>query len=309
LNKDQFTIEPVTDTAGLFDELRFFRFQMSKGRLGAAFLKAQHDIWDRVTRSHLSELYHRLVSPIRRLLRGRHLIIAPHGALHHLPFHALLGPDRYLIDDFTISYSPSASIFGLCAERPSSDSIESLVFGIPDSHTPEITNEVCEIAKIVPHSRLFLGPQATTKRLFEYGPKSRIIHLATHGLFRRDNPLFSAIQLGDSRVSLLDLYDFRMPADLITLSGCSTGMNEVVGGDELIGLVRGLLYAGARSLLVSLWEVHDESTACFMKGFYAALMAGANKAVSLRTAMLNTRESFPHPYHWAPFVLVGCNSN
>lgn len=306
VNRQQLQILPVAATSSVRDELRFFRFQMSKVRLGPAYLKANYEVWYRVTCSHLANLYQQLVSPIRHLLACTHLIVAPHGPLHHLPFHALLNGVRYLMDDFTLSYAPSASVFGLCSERPPSDSEESLVFGIPDEHTPEIVEEVTQIARILPQSRLFLGHDATVKTLAGHAPKSRIIHLATHGLFRSDNPLFSSIQLGDSRIGLLDLYDFHIPADLVTLSGCSTGMNEVVGGDELIGLVRGLLYAGARSLLVSLWEVHDKSTALFMKSFYASMVGGANKACALQTAMRVTRDAFPHPYHWAPFVMVGC---
>jgi CHAT domain-containing protein len=291
------------------ESLRLFRFQMSKVRLGPAYLESFSDLWYRVTRNHLQSLYNQLLLPIEHLLECRHLIIAPHGVLHHLPFHALLCGDRYLMDDYTISYAPSASIFGLCSDRKPSGTEESLVLGIPDSHTPEIADEVAGIAEILPKARLFIGEKATVNTLRTYAGKSRFIHLATHGLFRSDNPLFSSIQLGNSRVSLLDLYDFQIPADLVTLSGCSTGMNEVVCGDELIGLVRGLLYAGARSLLVSLWEVNDKSTAHFMKSFYANMVRGGDKASAMQVAMRETREKFPHPYHWAPFVMVGKYAN
>ncbi len=306
LNHRALEVIPVSSLPAIQRTLRLLRFQMSKVRLGAAYLKGYENTWYEVSRSHLRDLYDQLILPLRNRLTYRHLIIAPHGVLHHLPFHALIGADqRYLIDDFTISYAPSASIFSLCADRPASTSEESLVFGVPDLHTPEIQQEVCQIAQILPNSRLFVGSSATAQVLRDRAPRSRIIHLASHGLFRSDNPLFSSIQLGDSRLSLLDLYDFQIPADLVTLSGCSTGMNEIIGGDELVGLVRGLLYAGARSLLVSLWEVHDKSTSLFMKYFYKSLVTGADKATALRIAMQATREAFCHPYHWAPFVMVG----
>ena len=96
-----------------------------------------------------------------------------------------------------------------------------------------------------------------------------------------------------------------MPAELIALSGCATGLNSVAAGDELLGLVRGLLYAGAQSLLLTLWDVHDKTTAEFMKSFYGHLRECGNKAVALQKAMLRLRESQPHPYYWAPFLLVG----
>jgi CHAT domain-containing protein len=79
----------------------------------------------------------------------------------------------------------------------------------------------------------------------------------------------------------------------------------VADGDELIGLVRGLLHAGAQSLMLSLWDVHDQSTAEFMKLFYRHLLQGKPKAAALQCAMIELRTSYPHAYQWAPFVLVG----
>ena len=118
--------------------------------------------------------------------------------------------------------------------------------------------------------------------------------------------MFSAVRLGDSYVSLYDFYSLHLPVDLLTLSGCATGMNVVASGDELVGLARGLLYAGAHTLLLTLWSVNDKSTAEFMRSFYGHLHCGSkNKAVALKTAMLELRQRYPHPFHWAPFVLVG----
>jgi CHAT domain-containing protein len=131
------------------------------------------------------------------------------------------------------------------------------------------------------------------------------VHIATHGFFRQDNPMFSAIQLGGSRLTLFDLYQLELGAELVVLSGCGTGLNVVESGDELIGLTRGLLYAGARSAMVTLWDVHDHSTAEFMSIFYRQLAHQGNRARAARLAMLELRETCPHPYYWAPFVLVG----
>jgi len=177
--------------------------------------------------------------------------------------------------------------------------------GVPDPGTPHITQEVKQVAASLPQAQVFLGEDASEARLREIGHSSRFIHIATHGLFRYDNPMFSSIQLGTSRLSLFDLFQLDLGAELVTLSGCGTGLNVVEGGDELIGLVRGLLYAGARSALVTLWDVNDRSTAGFMKAFYDRLQEGSDRAVALQQAMLATREVEPHPYHWAPFVLVG----
>jgi CHAT domain-containing protein len=104
---------------------------------------------------------------------------------------------------------------------------------------------------------------------------------------------------------LYDLYQMRLGAELVTLSGCATGMNFVAEGDELLGLQRGLFCAGASSLLLSLWDVHDLSTAEFMQEFYRSYIVSGDTAGSLRAAMLRLRAQNPHPYFWAPFVLAG----
>jgi CHAT domain-containing protein len=117
--------------------------------------------------------------------------------------------------------------------------------------------------------------------------------------------MFSSIKLADSYLTLYDLYRMNLPADLMTLSGCVTGMNVVAEGDELLGLTRGLLYAGAKSLLLSLWEIDDRSTSQFMREFYGTLGHCWNRVEAARSAMLSLRESCPHPYFWAPFKLIG----
>ena len=111
--------------------------------------------------------------------------------------------------------------------------------------------------------------------------------------------------MGDTFLNLYDLYRLRLPAELITLSGCSTGVNFVAAGDEPIGLMRGLLAAGARSLLLTLWDVNDVSTATFMEVFYNNLGRSSNRSTALQQAMHEVRGAYPHPYYWAPFVLVG----
>ena len=142
------------------------------------------------------------------------------------------------------------------------------MLAVPDARAPFIEEEGRFVASAMGNARLLMGADATEEQLRTYGPKSRFVHIATHGYFRQDNPMFSSIRLGNSLLSLFDLYQLQFDAELVTLSGCGTGMNVVIGGDELIGLVRGLLYAGAQTLMVSLWEVHDQSTAEFMRDFY-----------------------------------------
>ena len=215
------------------------------------------------------------------------------------------GEGQILGDRFTISYTPSASVYYLCSTKQAGHSGGSLVLGIPDPAAPQIEAEVRAVADVLPDSEVFLGKAATARVLREKGAQSRFVHIATHGWFRQDNPMFSSISLGDSQLNLFDLYQLNLPCELVTLSGCGTGLNMVVGGDELLGLVRGLLYAGAQGVLVTLWDVNDQSTAEFMRLFYKALQANKNKAQAVQEAMAEIRRRYDHPYYWAPFVLVG----
>ena len=177
--------------------------------------------------------------------------------------------------------------------------------GIPDERAPEILSEVQSVAGLLPQPELFVGSQATADVLRKRGANSSLLHIATHGNYRQDNPMFSGIRLGDGYLSLYDLYQVRLPARLVTLSGCATGMNFVSAGDELLGLQRGLFCAGASSLLLSLWDVHDESTAALMRSFYRNYIQTGDMPRALQIAMKQLREENPHPYFWAPFILIG----
>jgi CHAT domain-containing protein len=254
---------------------------------------------------HLQALYHDLIAPFESHLEGGHLILAPHGCLHYVPLHALHDGTGHLIDRYTVSYVPSASVYSLCRRLPAASGTRSLVVGVNDEKAPWIVDEVREVASAVPNALVLTGSEARLSALERWGADSRLIHIASHGSFRSDNPLFSAIRLADSYLSVYDLYNTRLPADLLTLSGCATGLNVIAGGDELLGLVRGLLCAGARSLLLTLWDIDDRGTAEFMRHFYTRLRGGEGKAQALKHAMWEMRERYPHPAYWAPFVLVG----
>jgi CHAT domain-containing protein len=306
VSRDRLKIMPVAEVGAVREKLRLLQLQLAKFRLGDDYIRPREKPLFQAAQAHLEELYQLLIAPIRSYLQEENLVIVPHGFLHYLPFHALSDGERYLIDDFSISYAPSGSIFAICQEKkPPQGPEQTLVLAVPDARAPYIEEEGRFVAEAMAGSRLFLGEEATEERLRTFGSQSRYIHIATHGYFRQDNPMFSSIRLGNSLLSLFDLYQLQFNAELVTLSGCGTGMNVVIGGDELIGLVRGLLYAGAQTLMVSLWEVHDQSTAEFMRDFYGAYRESSNKAQALRKAIINLRRKRPHPYFWAAFCLVG----
>jgi CHAT domain-containing protein len=257
------------------------------------------------TEAHLKQLYQELLAPLRQFLDADHLVFVPHGLLHYVPFHALHDGLFYVVDRHSVSYAPSAAVYALCQGKEANTAGDSLLLGIPDTQAPSIRAEVEALSHILPDARVFLGDAATEDVLRTYGRQSHLVHIATHGYFRQDNPMFSSIRLGSSHLSLYDISHLQLPAELIVLSGCATGLNVVTPGDELLGLVRGLLQAGAQSLILSLWDVHDESTKEFMIGFYTRWQSGSSKAQAMRETMLALRESYPHPYHWAPFSLIG----
>jgi CHAT domain-containing protein len=313
--KDQFiaaivtesTLEilPLTPVSRVANLVRMLRFQMSKFRLGSSYTRLFEQTLIEATHSRLQELYQELMAPLRERLNATHLTIVPHGILHYLPFHALFDGENYLIDEFSISYAPSASIYELCCRRESRSSGAPLILGVPDSRAPFIEKEVHTVAAALQGSRLVLGAEAGDEALRTYGAQSRLIHMATHGVFRQDNPMFSGIRLGASYLNLYDLYHLKLDAELVTLSGCATGLNVIAAGDELLGLVRGLLYAGSQSVLLTLWDVNDQSTSQFMASFYSRLTSAETRGAAFQGAARALRESYPHPYFWAPFVLIG----
>lgn len=298
-------IIPVAAAQRVEQVWRMLQFQLSKFRLGPDYIHQFHEQLLEATQSRLRELYMELVAPIRSKLRGKHVIMVPHEMLHQVPFHALFDGSQYLMDSFTISYAPSASIYVQCRQKKANATGPSLLLGVSDQRMPSIDQELKSIANILPDANLFVGRRATEQVLKEKGPKSRFIHIAAHGVFRTDKPVFSGLRLGNSFLTLYDLYRLKLPVEQITLSGCSTGLSAVAAGDELIGLMRGLLSAGARTLLLTLWDVNDKATAEFMAAFYKRFLSYRDRALALQEAMRELRDSYPHPYYWAPFVLVG----
>jgi CHAT domain-containing protein len=298
-------ITTVTTVSRVSESLRLLRFQLGKFQLHRDLSESSSANAYRATIAHLTNLYSELVGPVRAQLSARHLIIVPHGILHYLPFQALHDGEAFLTDSFDISYAPSAAVYALCHTRRGEPGTGSLIFGVPDAQAPAIKDEVESVHQVLAGSELFLGEAANHEVFLDRSRFSRIIHIATHGNFRPDNPMFSGVRLGDGYLHLYELYNLKFRAELLTLSGCATGLNVVAEGDELLGLIRGALYAGARALLLTLWEVNDLSATMFMTTFYTRLQSAGNKASALTQAAREVRERYPHPYHWAPFVIVG----
>ncbi|MBI4471829.1 MAG: CHAT domain-containing protein, partial [Acidobacteria bacterium] len=302
---DLYVVPEMTTAAALRTSLKGLNFQLSKFHLQSHYVQAHADLLLKATQFHLSELYRQLIEPISKFIEGRSLVIVPHHMLHYIPFQALYDGASYLIDKHDISYAASASVLKICRERTIQKTDEDLVLAVADEMTPHINDEVEALKSLLPKARFFVGKEAREDKLRQFGATAGKIHIAAHGIFRADNPMFSSLKLGDTWLNLFDIFNLQLGAELTTLSACETGMSAVWEGDELLGLARGFLYAGTPSLVVSLWTVNDRSTAKLMKKFYEGLQHGRSKARSLRDAIIDVKSGFPHPYYWAPFVLMG----
>ena len=262
----------------------------------------------------LQRLYQALISPLDEKLRGfPRWIVVPCGPLHYLPFQALHDGGQYLVQRHEISYLPGASLLRFCLEpRGAAAGVASFGHSL-DGQLPNTVLEARAIQRIL-GGDLFVEGEATPARFRAAAGQRQVLHLAAHGNFRPDNPLFSGLALADGWLTTLDIFNLRLNASLVTLSACQTGRSAVGGGDELLGLMRALLYAGAASLALTLWTVEDRSTAALMERFYRSLARGERKGNALRQAQLAfiqpedndpAAAAYAHPYFWAPFFLVG----
>jgi CHAT domain-containing protein len=296
----------IAEVGAVRNAVKGLSFQLSKFHLKTAYLEKHSALLFAAVLHHLGALYNQLIRPLREAIGGRRVLVVPHHALHYVPFHALYDGERFLIDDYEISCGASASVLKICRERvPAAGVRRDLILAVGDGRTPYIREEVDALRTIMPNARVFVGAEARQSVLAEYAPTAGKIHIAAHGIFRSDNPMFSSLRLGDTWLNLFDIFNLQLGAELTTLSACETGMSAVCEGDELLGLARGFLYAGTPSLVVSLWTVNDRSTAQLMRRFYAEMQAGMSKSAALRAAILEVKASFPHPYYWAPFILLG----
>lgn len=306
VTRDSLDVFPrLATTAEIRAHVKGLGLQLSKFEFGARYVDAHSSQMLAGVRHHLGALHRLLIEPLGELVTGRPLVVVPHLALHYVPFHALWNGTGYVVDAHEVVYAASASVLRICRTRPETAAEGDLVLAVPDAATPSIAKEARVLGALLPGAEVLVGEEATSEALRERGARFRRIHIAAHGVFRNDNPMFSSLRLGDGWLDLMGIFSLRLGADLTTLSACETGMNALHGGDELLGLTRGFLYAGTPSLVVSLWRVNDDSTAEIMERFYRALLAGDSKPASLREAMLAVKERHPHPYYWAPFLLMG----
>lgn len=263
------------------------------------------------TRAALHDTYRRLWQPISQSLHGAsRIVVVPHGPLHALPMHALWNGKSYLVEDASFAYSPSASIYAQLARAGSSAPLgaDALVVGVSDAAAPRIADEAAEVAAALGASPL-IDAAATSEAVCARLAKCELAHLACHATFARTNAAASGLRLSDRWLTVRELSQLKLRARLVTLSGCSTGRTASSRGDELDGLMHPFLSGGVETLVASLWAAGDRSTYYQMVELYRSIAGSSRTSFAVADALSAIQRralsTNPHPFWWAPFIVVG----
>jgi CHAT domain-containing protein len=327
-----YVVIPRGAQGGVFDQERTIAFIVTRDRfevvelaVGDAALRAavaelyawapgvidRQDAYPAV----LQRLYQGLVAPVTDRLTTPVVGIIPSGILSYVPFAVLSDGQRYVGESHILFQAASASTLAvLRAKRRGDRRAPPLVMAQAQAESlPPLRFAQDEAERIgalygVPP---LVGRAATETALKERATQAGIIHLAAHGMLNPTQPLFSRIFLepdaaNDGALTVQEVYELDLAqTDLVVLSACATQLGAQSRGDDVVGLSRAFLYAGAPTVVASLWNVNDLATATLMQAFHAHLSQGMGKAAALQAAQAETRTLFPHPFYWAAFVLTG----
>ncbi|OQX28247.1 MAG: hypothetical protein BWK80_01150 [Desulfobacteraceae bacterium IS3] len=297
--------------------IKLFRTAMGRDSLGQAILDFRRMIQNlEPLEAQSEELFKYLIEPVMPEIQDvRILGIIPHGTLHYLSYSALSDRKNFLIDRFPLFYLPGASVLNYTlSKRVREKNVNVLAIGNPDLgdasfELPFTEYEVDSVKWNFPNITVMTRDKATESWVIRNIGNFGIIYMASHGEFDPINPLFSAIKLAkdtdaDGNLEAAEVFGLKINADMVVLSACQTGLGKVTEGDDLIGLNRAFFYAGAHTIVSTLWRVSDLSTAILIKQFYREYVTHS-KAESLRRAILHVKRSYPHPGYWGAFTLVG----
>jgi len=259
------------------------------------------------------------------------VVIVPDAVLNYLPFGVLLTQPPtldvmyselpYLEKEYVISYNYSATLGRQMEEGQTSFGDRFLVVA-PEFNedstasygtllfNSEEAREISEITK----GEILAGPQASKSEFLKSVPDYGSFHFATHAVVNEDDAdlsflVFQKKQNEKNQLYLQELYSIKIPANIVTLSACQTNVVPLLQGEGIASLAKGFSYAGAKSIVTSMWDVDDLSTKTLMTGFYRELAIHKNKDVALREAKLNYLKQaegiLGHPFFWATFIAIG----
>jgi len=295
-----------------------------------------------------NQLFKYLILPFKDQIQNKKITIIPDGKLSYIPFDALLEnlPDTsktiefnqlsYMIRNYSINYSNSANLLFKLTPAIKKTKIKALAFApeynegdvieIANQYLsliplPGVQKEVAQISKII-NTKVFKGVDATEENFRKNVENYDILHLAMHAFINDSLPAFSSLAftqfetndpIKNGLLNTTDIYNLKLNAQLTVLSACNTGIGLLKKGEGIMSLARGFLYAGCPSIIMSLWEVEDESGTQIMTSFYKNLKKGKTKDESLRLAKLEYLESVnsrkAHPHYWLGFISIGDNSS
>jgi CHAT domain-containing protein len=259
------------------------------------------------------EMFLFLIQPVLAQIHSDRLVIIPHEDLNNVPFQVFHDPvdGRYLGERFDVSYAPSVSV--LLGLKRSSPLTGGRLLGAADPSIVSAPGEVAAIARLFPGR----GRTVTDVLMRESDVKAGIadadvVHLSVHGKFNASEPMLSYISLApgggdDGRLTAAEMFGLPLEnSRIVVLSACETGRAEATHGNELLGLQRALLYAGAGTLVLSYWEVDSDATALWMRTFYeAALTRPIADAARAALVRVKSNPAYSHPYYWAAFGMIG----
>jgi CHAT domain-containing protein/Tfp pilus assembly protein PilF len=259
------------------DNLRFAQRRLAHARGSAASIQAAAD-----GLAHgLKRLDSLLVEPLSAGIGDRPVVVVPTAALHAVPWGALPS-----LAWRPVAVAPSLTVWSRAAEQAaaaagSTGGAVALVAGPRLAHA---TQEVAALARRHPGAVRLTGRNAVTDAVLAALDGASLAHLATHGHFRSDNPLFSCLELADGPLTVYDLEALARPPTTLVLSACDSGVSDVRPGDELLGLAASLLAIGTSTVVASIGPVPDDATRRLMLAFHANLARGLAPAAALAGA-------------------------
>jgi tetratricopeptide (TPR) repeat protein len=295
----------VADWPAVLEAAQSARFQIETLRHGAAPVARHLDILTERAQRRMRHLHALVWAPLAgALAQCRRVLIVPHAQLGALPFAALHDAELSLSQRYELAFAPSARVALRGLRRQPAPVRHALVLG-ESTRLPHAADEARVVAGLFPQAHVFVGDNATLEALHAHAGDADVIHLACHAQFRSDNPMFSALHLTDGALTVEATEALSLKPCTVVLSACETALAEQGNGDEMVGLVRAFLVAGAARVLASLWPVDDEITSRFMSHFHGALCRDMTPAAALRVAQSEVMREHPHPYYWAAFTLHG----
>jgi len=259
------------------------------------------------------QLFLCLIQPVLSYIKSNHLIIVPQEELNSIPFQALENPatGKYLGETFAISYAPSATVLATLENKSPLKSGRLLAVADPEIH--DAREEVDAIGKFYPGRSKVVAQSAVNKTdIKAWVGDYSVVHLSVHGTFNASDPLLSYLQFKETppdsgRLTAAEMFGLPLQKNsLVVLSACETGRVQATHANEVLGMVRSLLYAGAGSLVLSSWEVNAQSTKLWMESFYKAGQTDPpSEAARKALIAVKSRPEYSHPFFWAPFVMTG----